>query len=60
MAVELTNIKRIGDLWQKSMPELRRINRSDDRAYVGRDLTKTQLIYQIVYHADAPSLNKEK
>jgi hypothetical protein len=40
------------------MYELRRINRSNDRAYTGKELTKLQLIYQIVFQADAPNLNE--
>jgi hypothetical protein len=58
MNVKLQHLKEVIRLNDLTKHELRRINRTNDRAYTGKELTKLQLIYQIVFQADAPNLNE--
>lgn len=46
------DIKQIIKLSQKGKNELRKLN--PERAYDGHELTKHQLIFQIVFKMDAP------
>jgi hypothetical protein len=55
MEVKIKNLKEIARLSKKSVPELRKMNRALERAYAGKELTKYQLIFQIVFLMDAPS-----
>jgi len=50
--ITITELKQIVKLSRKSIKELRKLN--PERAYNGRDLTKYQLIYQIIFKADSP------
>lgn len=50
----LANVKQILELGKKSMSELRKMNRNLEKAWNGPNMTKAQLIYQIVYYQDAP------
>lgn len=50
--MRISEIKKIVKLSKKSISELRKLN--PERAYNGKDLTKYQLIYQIVFLRDAP------
>lgn len=54
MEVRIKQIKEIAKLSKKPKKELRNINEAQDRLYNGKDLTKYQLIYQIVFLMDAP------
>ncbi len=49
----IKDLKEIVKLSKKSKKELRNLN--PDRAYCGGELTKYQLIYQIVFLRDAPN-----
>jgi len=51
---EIRNIKEIIKLGKKNISKLRELNRKLGRAYQGKELTKEQLIYQIVFLRDAP------
>jgi hypothetical protein len=53
--IQIRDIKRIVELSGKSKKELREMNRKLERAYTGEELTKYQLIFQIVFLADAPN-----
>jgi len=55
MEVKIKNLKEITRLSKKPISELRKINESLQRTYTGKELTKYELIYQIVFLADAPS-----
>lgn len=50
--ISINQMKEIVRLSKKSLSELRKLN--PERAYNGKDLTKYQLIFQIVFKADAP------
>lgn len=50
--ITLKQIEQIATLSNKSISELRRLN--PERAYNGKELSKYQLIYQIVFYMDAP------
>jgi len=50
----IENVKRIAKLSKKSKKELRQLNRELERAYTGKELSKWQLIFQIVFLKDAP------
>ncbi|MDD4970836.1 MAG: hypothetical protein PHT07_15520 [Paludibacter sp.] len=52
MIITIKNLKEIARLSKKSITELRKHN--PERAYRGKELTKYQLIYQIVFLMDAP------
>lgn len=52
MKVTIANLKQISRLSKKTKRELRGLN--PDRAYNGKELTKYQLIFQIVFLMDAP------
>jgi hypothetical protein len=49
------HLKEIARLSKKSITELRKMNCELERAYTGKELTKYQLIFQIVFLMDAPS-----
>lgn len=53
MNISVKKIKEIAILSKKSISQLRKLN--PERAYNGKDLTKYQLIYQIIFNMDAPS-----
>lgn len=53
MKVSLRNIKEIIRLSKINKNELMKLN--PERAYNGKELTKNQLIYQIVFFMDAPN-----
>jgi hypothetical protein len=50
--IRIKHLKEIAKLSKRSISELRKLN--PERAYDGRELTKYQLIYQIVFLRDAP------
>ena len=52
MNVKIKDLKQIAKLSKKSKSSLRKLN--PERAYSGKELTKYQLIYQIVFLRDAP------
>lgn len=52
--VSIRQVKKIADLSKKPIAELREMNRDLERAYTGKELTKYQLIFQIVFYRDAP------
>jgi hypothetical protein len=52
MKIKISDLKQIVKLSKKSITELRKLN--PERAYNGKDLTKYELIYQIVFFKDAP------
>ena len=53
--VSINDVKQISRLSKMSIQILRKKNAELDRAYTGKELTKFQLIYQIVFHRDAPN-----
>ncbi len=55
MIVRVSDLKQVVKLSKKSITELRRINRALERAYIGKELTKYELIYQIVFLCDSPT-----
>jgi hypothetical protein len=55
MDIKIKHLKEIAKLSKKSKKELRKMNCSLERAYTGKELTKYQLIFQIVFLMDAPS-----
>ena len=55
MDIKIKHLREIARLSKKPISELRKINVALERAYIGKELTKYQLIYQIVFHRDAPS-----
>ncbi len=52
MNIKIKHIKEIIELSKKSKRKLRKLN--DERAYNGKELTKEQLIFQIVFLMDSP------
>lgn len=52
MNITLKNIEEIISLSKKSKSQLKKLN--PHWAYKGKDLTKEQLIFQIVFLMDAP------
>lgn len=52
MNVKIKDLKQIVKLSKKTISELRRLN--PERAYNGKELTKYQLIFQIVFLRDSP------
>lgn len=48
----VTEVKRIAQLSKLPKHKLRKLN--PERAYNGKELTKWQLIFQIVFQMDAP------
>lgn len=50
--ITIEQIKEIVKLSKKTIPQLRKLN--PERAYDRKDVTKYQLIYQIVFLMDAP------
>ena len=50
--IELKDIEKILQLGKKSIKFLR--SKNPERAYNGKELTKSQLIYQIIFLMDAP------
>lgn len=52
MNVTIKHLKKIAKLSKKNRGQLRKLN--PERAYNGRELTKYELIYQIVFLRDAP------
>jgi hypothetical protein len=55
MDIKIKHLKEIARLSKKSITELRKMNCELERAYTGKELTKYQLIFQIVFLMDAPS-----
>ena len=55
MDIKIRHIKEIAKLSKKSKQELCKMNSALERAYTGKELTKYQLIFQIVFLMDAPS-----
>lgn len=55
MNVTIKDLKKIARLSRKSIAELRKLN--PERAYHGKQLTKYELIYQIVFLRDAINEN---
>jgi len=55
MTVTIQNLKEVVKLSKKSLPQLRKMNKSLERAYTGKELTKYQLIFQIVFLMDSPT-----
>ena len=53
MDVKIKHLKEIAKLSKKSISELRKLN--PERAYNGKELTKYQLIFQIVFLRDSPT-----
>jgi hypothetical protein len=51
------HIPYIGDLWKKTKKELRELNGYP--AYNGKELTKEELIYQIVFLSNSPGPDKK-
>ena len=54
MDIKIRDLKEIAKLSKKSKQELRKMNYALERAYTGKELTKYQLIFQIVFLMDAP------
>jgi hypothetical protein len=54
MDVKIRDLKEIVRLSKKSISELRKMNEKLERAYTGKELKKYELIFQIVFLADAP------
>lgn len=54
LVVTYKNIKEIGKLSRYSITKLRKLNDADGRLYHGDELTKEQLIFQLVFYKDAP------
>lgn len=52
MEIKIKHLKEIAKLSRKSKSQLRKLN--PERAYNGKELTKYQLIFQIVFYMDAP------
>jgi len=52
--IKIKDLKEIAKLSKKNIQELRKLN--PHGAYTGKELTKYQLIYQIVFLMDAPSV----
>ncbi len=52
----LQQIKKIVKLANLKIGELRKLNIELERAYTGKELTKEQLIYQIVFLRDSPNV----
>ncbi len=52
--VKIKHLKEIARLSKKSISELRKMNIALHWAYVGKELKKYELIYQIVFYRDAP------
>jgi len=52
MDIKIQHLKEIAKLSKKTISQLRKLN--PERAYNGKDLTKYQLIYQIVFLQDSP------
>jgi len=50
--VSFKDLERIIELSKLRINKLRKLN--PDRAYSGRELTKSQLIFQIIFKIDAP------
>jgi hypothetical protein len=53
MNVKIKDLKQIVKLSKKTISELRKLN--PERAYNGKELTKYQLIFQIVFLRDSPT-----
>jgi len=56
----LQEIPKIIKLSKLSISELRKLNDENYPAYNGKELTKEQLIFQLVFSADAPEIIKRK
>lgn len=54
MKITIHNLKQIARLSKKSKKQLRKLNCNLERAYTGKELTKYELIFQIVFLMDAP------
>jgi hypothetical protein len=54
MNIKVRHIEEIARLDKKPITELQKMNRDMERTYAGDELTKYELIYQIVFQADAP------
>jgi len=54
MNVKIKHLKEVAKLSKKSKTELRKLN--PERAYNGKELTKYELIFQIVFLMDAPTV----
>lgn len=52
--MSLKNVQEIIKLSKLSKKKLRKLNANQDRLYTGTDLSKDQLIFQIVFFMDAP------
>jgi hypothetical protein len=50
----LEKIRKIIKLSKYPISKLRKLNFSDGRLYNGKELTKEELIYQLVFYRDAP------
>lgn len=58
MKVTLIEIAEIISFSRFSQSQLAKINARDERAYCGPELSRYQLIFQIVFKADAPDLTE--
>jgi hypothetical protein len=52
--ITLKKIREIVKLSRYSITKLRRLNDADGHLYNGEELTKDQLIFQLVFYMDAP------
>ena len=50
--VNVENLKRVAGLSRIPNKKLRQMNRQNERAYCGSELTKYELIYQIIFRRD--------
>lgn len=51
-------IEKIIHFSKLSVPELRKLNANEHHLYQGKELTKIQLVFQLVFLMDAPDINK--
>ena len=54
MEINIRHLKKIAKLSKKSIKDLQKMNRALERTYTGKELTKYELIFQIVFRRDAP------
>ena len=55
MAIKISEVKEIMKLSKLSKKELRKLNCAEERTYQGKELKRSELIFQIVFKMDAPS-----
>lgn len=53
--IEISEVKEIMKLSKLSKKELIKLNNTEERTYQGKELKRSELIFQIVFKMDAPS-----